>query len=98
MKKQIKRLSPHQNGKVFAVLMTVGVLFMFIPMVILMLFVAPQVDQNGNPVEFPVIMFVIMPFFYLIFGYIFVVIACAVYNLFYRFIGGLEFETEDKNV
>jgi len=34
----------------------------------------------------------------LIFGYIFVVIACAVYNLFYRFIGGLEFETEDKNV
>jgi hypothetical protein len=98
MRKQIKRLSPHQNGKVFAILMTVAALFMFIPMAIIMLFVAPQVDQNGNPIEFPVVMFAIMPFFYLIFGYIFTVIGCAVYNFFYRFIGGLEFETEDKGV
>ena len=98
MKKQIKRLSPHQNGKVFAILMTVGAITMFVPMAIIMSLMGPQVDQNGNPVEFPVVMFAIMPFFYLIFGYIFTAIACAIYNLFYRFIGGIEFETEEKGV
>lgn len=94
MKKQIKRLSPHQNAKVFAILMTVGAIVMFIPMAIVMSFVGPQVDQNGNPVELPIMMFAIMPFFYLIFGYIFTAVACAIYNYFFRFIGGIEFETE----
>ena len=98
MKKQIKRLSPHQNAKVFAILMTVGAIVMFIPMAIIMLLVGPQVDQNGNPVESSIMMFAIMPFFYLIFGYIFTAIACAIYNVFFRFIGGIEFETEEQGV
>jgi len=97
MKQQIKRLSPHQNGKVFAILMTVGALLMFIPMAILMSFVAPQVDQNVSPVEFPIFVFVIMPFFYLIFGYIFIVIWCTIYNYFFKYIGGFEFEIEEKD-
>ena len=96
MKKQIKRLSPHQNGKVFAILTTVGSIIMFIPMAIVMSLAGPQVDQNGNPVEFPIMMFAILPFFYLIFGYLFTVVACAIYNFFFRFIGGIEFETEEK--
>ena len=39
MKKQIRRLSPHQNGKVFAVLMTIGALVIFIPMTLMMFFI-----------------------------------------------------------
>jgi len=98
MKKQIKRFSPHQNGKVFAVLMAVSSVFIFIPMAIMMSLMGPQVDQNGSPVELPIMMFSIMPFLYLLFGYIFTAIACAIYNFFFRFIGGIGFETEEKGV
>lgn len=98
MKRQIKRLSPHQNGKVFAVLMTIGAIVMFIPMALMMYFIGPQTDAQGNPVEFPIFMFVILPVFYLVFGYISVAIGCAIYNFCYRFIGGIEFETEEHSI
>jgi ABC-type multidrug transport system fused ATPase/permease subunit len=98
MKKQIKRLSPHQNGKVFAVLMTISAILMFIPMAIVIYFVGSQVDQNSKPVELPIFMFAIMPIFYLLFGYIFIAIGCAIYNFVYRFVGGFEFEIEEKSL
>lgn len=98
MKKQIKRLSPHQNGKVFAVLMTISAILMFIPMAIVIYFVGSQVDQNSNAVELPISMFAITPMFYLLFGYIFIAIGCAIYNFVYRFVGGFEFEIEEKNL
>ena len=77
--------------------MTIAALCMFIPMTIIMSFVAPQVDQNGNPVEFPMAMLIAIPFFYLIFGYITTAIGCAIYNFFYPYIGGFEFEAEEKD-
>jgi hypothetical protein len=98
VRKQIKRLSPHQNGKVFAVLMTISAILIFIPMAIMIYFAGPQVDQNGNPVELPIFMFAIMPIFYLVFGYIFAATGCAIYNFVYRFLGGFEFEIEEKSV
>lgn len=97
MKTQIKCLNPHQNGKVFAVLMAFSSLIIFVPMAILMSFFAPNVDQHGNSVAFPIVMFIVMPFFYLIFGYIFVAIGCKIYNFFYQFVGGIEFELENQN-
>ena len=97
MKKQIKRLSPHQNGKVVAVLMTIGAVLMLIPMAVMMYSVMPQVDPNGNPVKFPISMLAVLPLFYLLFGYIAVATGCVIYNFIYRFIGGLEFEVEEKN-
>jgi hypothetical protein len=97
MKKQIKKLSPHQNGKVIGILMAVSFLPIFIVMAIIMSQFGPQIDQHGNPVQFPYFMFIIMPIFYLIFGYIFVAIGCVIYNYFFKFIGGLEFEVLDKN-
>ena len=96
MKKQIRRLSPHQNGKVLAVLMAIGAVLTFIPMAIMAYFFMPQIDQGGNPVEFPIFMFAIMPIFYLVFGYISIAIGCAIYNFVYGFIGGFEFEVEEK--
>ncbi|WP_373034114.1 hypothetical protein [Sulfurovum sp.] len=97
MKTQIKRLSPHQNGKVFGILMAVASLIFILPMFLAMSFSMPHVDQQGNPVDFPRFIFLIMPFFYLIFGYISVVVGCFIYNLLVKYVGGIEFELEDKS-
>lgn len=98
MKKQIKRLSPHQNGKVFGILMAVATLPMFIPMMFVMSMGMPSTDQNGNPIEFPTTMFVMFPIMYLIFGYVSVAIMCFFYNLLQRFIGGFEYVTTETEV
>lgn len=92
MKTQIKRLSPHQNGKVFAVLMAISSLIFIIPMMLIMTFAMPPVDAQGNPVEIPILMLLVMPIFYLIFSYISVAIGCLIYNLCVKIIGGIEFE------
>ena len=97
MKKQIKRLSPHQNGKVFSILMAVSSLPMVALMIVPMLFMMPKVDNTGNPIDFgfPFAMFLFMPIFYLIFTYIFVALGCWLYNVFFKFIGGFEFEFKE---
>jgi len=96
MKMTIKTLSPHQNGKVVAVLSAV----ITIPFVLLMAVIAtrlPPVDQHGNPVNFPYFMLIIMPLLYLVFGYLFTALWCAVYNWIVKYTGGLEFETSEEN-
>jgi hypothetical protein len=97
MKKQIKRLSPHQNGKVFGILMAVSSLIFFTPMFLALSFSMPHVDQYGNPVDFPKFTLLIMPLLYLIFGYLFVAVSCLIYNFFVKYIGGIEFVLEDKS-
>ncbi len=99
MIRQIMKLSPHQNGKVFGVLTAVATLPMFLCTMVPMLFMIPQVDQAGNPVNFafPMGFFMIMPVFYLVFTYLFVAFGCWLYNRFFRFIGGFEFEFDDEN-
>ena len=95
MKKQVKRLSPHQNGKVFGVLMAVATLPMFIPMMLMMLFAMPAMDANGNETSFPGFIFILFPILYLIFGYISVAIMCVFYNFLQKYIGGFEYEAVD---
>ena len=89
MKQQIARLSPHQNGKVFAVMMAVTSLIFLIPFVLLFSTFAPA--TSGAP---PMLAILIVPVVYLIFGYISVAIGCALYNLLYNFVGGIEFESK----
>lgn len=96
MKKQIKRLSPHQNGKVFGVLSALASLPFFLPM-LLMMQAFPDTDPQGNPIDFPFGMFYIFPVLYLIFGYVSVAVACLIYNLISKFIGGFEFETVETD-
>jgi hypothetical protein len=86
MKQQIARFSPHQNGKVFAVLGLVGSLVFMVPV---MLFALASAPPNARP---PLVFFIGMPFLYLVIGYVSVAIGCAVYNVLYRHIGGIEFE------
>lgn len=87
MKQQIARFSPHQNGKVFAILMTVGSIVFMVPFMLITFASAPE---GARP---PVWFLVGMPVLYLVMGYVSVAIGCAVYNVLYRFIGGIEFET-----
>lgn len=88
MKQQISRLSPHQNAKVFGVLMAVGSLVFVLPLVLLASAFGPKENQA------PVIMFLILPVFYLVFGYLMVAVSCWLYNFMVRYVGGIEFEAK----
>jgi len=48
MKVQISRFSPHQNAKVFAVLMAIGSLPFIAAMFIALSFMPPGVDSRGT--------------------------------------------------
>lgn len=89
MKQQIARLSPHQNGKVFAVLLTVTSLIFMVPFFLLFAAFTPA---EARPQMF---MLIVLPLVYLVFGYVSIVIGCALYNFLYRFVGGIEFESTD---
>ncbi|MBC3766041.1 hypothetical protein [Neptunicella marina] len=96
MRKQITRLSLHQNAKVFGVLMAVATL----PMIILMFFIFQSSMPPGSDRHMPFmasgIFMVLAPVFYFVMGYISTLIMCFTYNLMQRVTGGFEFEVENK--
>ncbi len=94
MKQQVARLSAHQNGKVFGVLMAIGSLVFFLPFVAI--FVATSTE--GAPGSPPVFMFLLAPLFYLVFGYLSVAAGCVLYNFMFRYLGGIEYEVNEKVV
>lgn len=93
MKKQIKRLSPHQNGKVFGVLMALGSLVFVIPMTLAFSFMPMPQGQSGPPAFFVML----LPIVYLVMGYLTEAVGCLIYNYAFRFLGGIEYETLDGN-
>jgi hypothetical protein len=97
MRTQIRRLSPHQNGKVIGILMAISSLFFVLPMTVMMYFSGPSVDKQGNPVTFEIYFYIIFPILYLILGYIMTALGCVIYNFLFKYIGGIEFETKDEN-
>jgi drug/metabolite transporter (DMT)-like permease len=90
MKQQVARLSPHQNGKVFAVLMALGSLVFLVPFSAVFWF-APA-DPNAPPAW----LFLLFPVIYLIMGYISVAVGCWLYNVMFKYIGGIEFEAKSE--
>jgi hypothetical protein len=97
MKKQIARLSPHQNGKVFGILFGVATAVFIVPFVLIVWLTARgAVDQNGNPINFPVFLFLFFPVIYAVFGYLGSAFWCLLYNLLFKYIGGIEFEAVEK--
>lgn len=97
MKIQISRLSPHQNGKVFGVLTALVSLVFVIPMALLVSFMPPGVDAHGNVVDPPSAgFFLVFPIVYLVMGYIMTVAGCALYNLMFKYLGGIEYESRDQ--
>ena len=96
MRQQIARLSPHQNGKVFGALMGLSTLVFVVPMLVVLAMFAPSVDQNGNPITFPLAVFALFPVAYFVFGYLGVAWACFVYNFLFKYLGGIEFESKGE--
>lgn len=86
MRKQIKSISPLQTAKVTAVLYFVislpFVLFMFITMSMIP---GARFPMSG--------MMLLMPVMYMVFGFVFTLVAAWVYNLVAGWIGGIEFTT-----
>ena len=87
MKQQVSRLSPHQNGKVFAVLMAVTSLVFLVPMGLFMMVAGPRGTGAAG------FMFLLLPLFYLAVGYVMVALSCWFYNWMVQFTGGIEFES-----
>jgi len=87
MKQQIARFSPHQNGKVFAILTAATSLIFVVP---LMLFTSLAGPPEARP---PMFMFLLFPVLYLVLGYVMVAVGCALYNVLSKYVGGIEFET-----
>lgn len=92
MKVQVRRLSPHQNAKVFAVMMALSSLIFLVPMAIIMALL-PGEAQEGQP---PLILFILFPLIYLVMGYIMMVIGALLYNVVVKYIGGFEYESSES--
>jgi hypothetical protein len=86
MKQQISRLSPHQNGKVAAVLGAITSLIFMVPIFLIG-------SLAGASEKMPLWSIFILPVIYLIVGYIFTVIACALYNVVAPMTGGIEYDS-----
>jgi hypothetical protein len=97
VKIQISHLSPHQNAKVFAVLMALASLLFAVPMFFVFLYMPPGIDARGNPVNLPpaAIAF-LFPLMYLVMGYVMVVVGCWFYNFMFRYLGGIEYEAREQ--
>lgn len=96
MKIRITRFSPHQNAKVFAVLMALGSLSFAVPVFFVFLYMPPGVDARGNPVNPPpAAAALLFPVLYLVMGYMTVAVGCWLYNFMFRYLGGIEYETRD---
>lgn len=98
MKVEISRFSPHQNAKVFAVLMAVASLVFAVPMFLAFLAIPDGVDARGNSVHPPpAFIALLFPIAYLILGYVSVRVGCWFYNVMFKYVGGIEYETHEKN-
>jgi hypothetical protein len=87
MKTQIVNVSVLQSAKVAAVLYLV----ISIPICLLMLI--PAMMGGGSASGFSVVMVILMPVLYTVFGFIFTVIGAWIYNLVASHFGGFEFTT-----
>jgi hypothetical protein len=58
------------------------------------LFIFATAPAQARP---PMFLFLLMPVFYLVFGYISVALGCALYNFMYRYVGGVEFEARNES-
>ena len=83
--RRVMRIAPWQAGKFFAVLYFILGLVFALPFALFSLAIP---GQPGFGVGFAIG----LPFVYAIFGLIFVPLACLIFNLVAKFVGGLEFE------
>ena len=92
MAKRISRIAPWSAGRLFAVIYFFFSFIFIIPMALIWNF-APIPAASKPPIG-PGIL-VLLPFFYAVAGLLFVALACAIYNLAARFVGGVEVSVID---
>lgn len=90
MKKQIKRLSPHQNGKVIGILLA-ACSFVFVLFTVTLNSFTVFGIANGKGL----IVLLAAPVVYFIMGYLFTALFCFIYNFTFQYIGGIEFEVKN---
>ncbi|HEX4331072.1 MAG TPA: hypothetical protein VH040_02935 [Usitatibacter sp.] len=89
MRKRISRIAPVQLGKVAAVVY--GVLS--IPIMAIMAIAALFGPHANSTVS--LVMIVVFPIIYIVFGFIFMALGALIYNLAAKWVGGIEFVTEE---
>jgi hypothetical protein len=98
MKVQITRFSPHQNAKVFALLMAIASLAFAVPMFLAFSLMPAGVDARGNALPSPpIFMPLLFPLAYLVMGYVMVRIGCWLYNIMFKHVGGIEYEVRESD-
>lgn len=90
VKHQIKRLSPHQNAKVSAVMLAIVSLVFIVPFALIAAAFSPSDSGMGMGAG----MLIALPLVYLVMGYVMTVISCALYNFVSKLVGGIEYEAE----
>lgn len=85
MKQQVARLSPHQNAKVLAVLVSAVALIALLPAGAIAL-------AYGAPMALDPTLLLVAGVLYVLLNYAMTALACLLYNLLARVVGGLEFE------
>jgi ABC-type Fe3+ transport system permease subunit len=97
LKIEIKHLSSHQNAKVQAVMMALISAIFCLPFGLLVM-VLPSRSPTGGSSFMSGFFLLLLPVLYLVIGYIFTWIGCAIYNVVVKYTGGVEFEysTDDR--
>lgn len=89
MKKTITRIGPLSAAKVMALLyFLISIPFMLI-MAVVSLFAPAGGDRIG------IVMIILVPIFYALFGFIFTLIGAWLYNLIASVVGGIEYTSEE---
>jgi hypothetical protein len=89
LEKQITRVSSPQNGKVFGILVAVISALLCLPLFLIMFFLTPAIDEQGNAGNFRGFFPLVIPISYLVFGYLWIALGSAVCNFFMGILSGL---------
>lgn len=99
--KRIKKINPLQAGKVSAVIAVLLILIIFVPVILLVSAIGIGSNQSsfgGLAMGGSILAMVIfMPVIYGIFAFLFGMFYAFIYNVTYRFHGGLEMEYDDMD-
>jgi hypothetical protein len=95
MKHTLKRIAPLSAGKILGVLYG-ALALIFVPVFLVVMFVASQVSPNQQAMSLLVCLglMVGLPLVYAVVGFIGGVLTAALYNLFAKWVGGIEVEVE----
>jgi hypothetical protein len=86
MTKQIKKISPHQTAKVLAIITAI----MTLPVTVSFLITA------NSPSRAPLVFSLAVLLLYPVASYVLVAIGCWLYNVMFKYIGGIEIEFNDE--